>query len=66
MGDQCQRPMLRDGPPGLLGCYGVDDEGREVADGEPGEMACRGPHTLRGYYKLPDHNARTFTEDGFF
>ncbi len=44
----------------------IDDEGREVADGEVGEMACRGPYTLRGYYKLDDHNARVFTEDGFF
>ena len=44
----------------------IDDKGREVADGETGELACRGPYTLRGYYKLPDHNARTFTEDGFF
>ncbi len=44
----------------------IDDDGREVADGETGELACRGPYTLRGYYKLPDHNTRVFTEDGFF
>ncbi len=44
----------------------IDDDGREVADGETGELACRGPYTLRGYYKLPDHNARVFTADGFF
>jgi len=44
----------------------IDDDGREVGDGETGEMACRGPYTLRGYYKLADHNARNFTADGFF
>ncbi len=44
----------------------IDDEGREVGEGESGEMACRGPYTLRGYYKLADHNARVFTADGFY
>ena len=44
----------------------VDDEGRDVIPGEIGEMICRGPYTLRGYFNLPDHNARSFTADGFF
>jgi 2,3-dihydroxybenzoate-AMP ligase len=44
----------------------VDDEGREVPDGEVGELACRGPYTLRGYYRAPEHNARVFTPDGFY
>ncbi len=44
----------------------VDDEGRDVMPGEVGEMICRGPYTLRGYLNLPDHNARSFTADGFF
>jgi 2,3-dihydroxybenzoate-AMP ligase len=44
----------------------VDDEGREVPDGEVGELACRGPYTLRGYYRAPEHNARVFTADGFY
>jgi 2,3-dihydroxybenzoate-AMP ligase len=44
----------------------VDDEGREVAPGEVGELTCRGPYTLRGYFGVPEYNARQFTPDGFY
>jgi 2,3-dihydroxybenzoate-AMP ligase len=44
----------------------VDDEGREVPDGEVGELTCRGPYTLRGYFGVPGYNARQFTPDGFY
>lgn len=44
----------------------VDDEGNDVPDGEIGELLVRGPYTLRGYYKAQEHNARTFTPDGFY
>jgi len=44
----------------------VDDEGKEVPFGAVGEMCCRGPYTLRGYYGEPEHNARAFTADGFY
>ncbi|MDF1795104.1 MAG: AMP-binding protein [Coxiellaceae bacterium] len=44
----------------------VDDDGNEVADGEVGEMWCRGPYTLRGYFRAAEHNKRGFSEDGFF
>jgi 2,3-dihydroxybenzoate-AMP ligase len=44
----------------------LDDEGREVPDGEIGELWCRGPYTLRGYFRAPEHNARAFTPDGFY
>ncbi|MBS4024563.1 MAG: AMP-binding protein [Clostridia bacterium] len=44
----------------------VDDEGNEVEPGQVGEMICRGPYTLRGYYKASEHNEKAFTGDGFF
>jgi 2,3-dihydroxybenzoate-AMP ligase len=44
----------------------VDDMGADVAEGDVGELLCRGPYTLRGYYAVPDHNATAFTADGFF
>ena len=44
----------------------VDDEGREVADGELGELLTRGPYTIRGYFNAPDKNREAFTEDGFY
>ena len=44
----------------------VDKEGNDVRDGEIGELLARGPYTLRGYYRSPEHNARAFTPDGFY
>ena len=44
----------------------IDEDGHDVADGEVGELAVRGPYTLRGYYRAPEHNARVFTADGFY
>jgi 2,3-dihydroxybenzoate-AMP ligase len=44
----------------------VDDDGHPVPDGEISELLVRGPYTLRGYYGVPEHNARTFTPDGFY
>jgi len=29
-------------------------------------LLARGPYTLRGYYRSPEHNARAFTHDGFY
>ena len=41
-------------------------DGKPVAPGERGELLTRGPYTIRGYYKAPEHNARAFTPDGFY
>ncbi len=59
--ETCGRPVCPDDEVML-----IDDEGREVPDGEVGELACRGPYTLRGYYGVPEYNARQFTPDGFY
>ena len=44
----------------------VDDRGLPVPDGVEGHLQTRGPYTIRGYYRAPEHNARCFTEDGFY
>ncbi|MEU3337900.1 AMP-binding protein [Streptomyces sp. NPDC006668] len=44
----------------------VDESGARVAPGHAGELLARGPYTLRGYYRAPEHNARAFTQDGFY
>jgi 2,3-dihydroxybenzoate---[aryl-carrier protein] ligase len=44
----------------------VDEDGREVAPGETGQLLTRGPYTIRGYYKAETHNTRAFTPDGFY
>ena len=44
----------------------VGPDGEPVPDGEPGELLTRGPYTIRGYYRAEAHNARAFTDDGFY
>jgi len=36
----------------------VDDDGHEVADGEPGEIVCRGPMMMNEYWNRPELNGR--------
>lgn len=55
------RPVCPDDEVRLL-----DDDGIEVPFGEVGELCCRGPYTLRGYFRSPDYNATAFTADGFY
>ncbi|MBI5586630.1 MAG: AMP-binding protein [Deltaproteobacteria bacterium] len=40
--------------------------GTEVPPGEVGELWCRGPHIIRGYYRAPEHNAKAFSADGYY
>ena len=38
---------------------GVDDEDRPVPQGEPGELAARGPQIMLGYWNRPDETEAT-------
>ncbi|MFN3984411.1 MAG: long-chain-fatty-acid--CoA ligase [Rhodocyclaceae bacterium] len=42
-----------------------DDDGNEVAMGQPGELCVRGPQVMREYWGRPDETARVFTPDRF-
>ncbi|MGW2344655.1 (2,3-dihydroxybenzoyl)adenylate synthase [Streptomyces sp. NPDC001661] len=44
----------------------VDDADQDVPDGGFGHLLTRGPYTIRGYWRAPEHNARSFTADGFY
>ena len=44
----------------------LDDDGREVPMGTPGEIAIRGPQVMAGYWQRPDETAKVMTADGFF
>jgi 2,3-dihydroxybenzoate-AMP ligase len=37
-----------------------------VEPGVVGELCCRGPYTLHGYFDAAEHNRRAFTSDGFY
>lgn len=44
----------------------LDDDGKPVPLGQPGEIAIRGPQVMAGYWNRPDETAKVMTADGFF
>jgi long-chain acyl-CoA synthetase len=44
----------------------LDDDGKPVPLGQPGEIAIRGPQVMSGYWNRPDETAKVMTPDGFF
>ncbi|MCH8887903.1 MAG: AMP-binding protein [SAR324 cluster bacterium] len=54
-------------PPGKVrvGYVGVSNPGVETRISEEGEVQVKSPGTMKGYFKLPELTAESFTEDGF-
>jgi long-chain acyl-CoA synthetase len=48
------------------GCVGVANPGVQARISPEGEILVKSPGQLVGYYKRPDLDAESFTEDGFF
>jgi len=44
----------------------LDDDGNEVAPGQAGEIAIKGPQVMAGYWQRPDETAKVMTPDGYF
>ena len=71
-------PVLTSNPldgNGRIGCIGMplpnteimllDDQGKEVAEGEPGELCAKGPQVMKGYWNRPKETEEAFI-DGWF
>jgi 2,3-dihydroxybenzoate-AMP ligase len=44
----------------------VDSDNKQVKPGEVGELVIKGPMTFKGYFRVPEENAKVFDEQGFF
>lgn len=44
----------------------VNDQGELCEPGEVGELWTRGPYTIRGYFRAPEHNQVAFSPDGYY
>lgn len=44
----------------------VDDNGKQVASGEVGQLQVKGGNVFKGYWRMPEKTAEEFTADGYF
>ncbi|MFD8226193.1 acyl-CoA synthetase [Streptomyces massasporeus] len=57
--DSCGRPVL------FVDARVVDEDGKDVPDGTPGEIVYRSPQLCKGYWDKPEETAEAF-RDGWF
>lgn len=60
-----ERPGSVGRPQLLVGARAVDGEGRDVADGEVGDLLFAGPAVTPGYWNDPEATRAAFTADGW-
>jgi len=53
-------------PPAGVTVKIVDEERREVPIGQAGEIACKSPMAMMGYYNNPEQTAKSFDDDGYY
>src|SRR5208283_6172346 len=62
---EMNRPASIGHPLALTECRIIGSEGNDVAVGEPGELAMRGPQIMLGYWKSPEATAAVL-RDGWY
>lgn len=63
---EMNRPASIGQPLALTECRVVDLAGNDVAPGEPGELAMRGPQIMQGYWKDPQATAAVLRDGWYF
>lgn len=60
--DYQNRPESAGVPVAVCDVKVVDDQGKDVAPGEVGELWIKGPNVVKGYWNKPEATAETFTD----
>ncbi|HWV14047.1 MAG TPA: AMP-binding protein [Cellvibrio sp.] len=47
-------------------CKVIDEDGKDLAVGEAGELCIRGPQVMKGYWQRPEATAEVISADGWF
>jgi long-chain acyl-CoA synthetase len=46
-------------------CRLIDEDGKIITNGEPGELTIKGPQVMQGYWNLPEETANVLSDDGW-
>jgi len=46
-------------------CRLINEDGKIITNGEPGELTIKGPQVMQGYWNLPEETANVLSDDGW-